>query len=211
MLEWIDIPQPDREASEVDAPEVPGLSRNPRVSGPFHQAWSKGGMQLARGEGLWYSAGKMYIVDTATGVDWVNRPGRGRGAVWELDLVTMELNAIFVSGDQLVGNNPDNITVSPRGGITLCEDGGNTNDNFGTGTRLLGINAQGDSFIFCKNNVDLTAAQISGADKKIAPGSYRESEFAGACWEPSGRVLFCNIQSPGITFAIWGPWGDGGV
>ncbi len=131
--------------------------------------------------------------------------------MWELDLATMKLKAIFVSGDQLVGNNPDNITVSPRGGIVLCEDGGNSIDSFGTGTRLLGINAQGDSFIFCKNNVDLTAAQISGADKKIAPGNYRESEFAGACWEPSGRVLFCNIQSPGITFAIWGPWGDVGV
>ena len=211
ILEWIDIPEPDREASEVVTPVLPGLSRNPRVSGPFHQAWSQGALQLARGEGLWYSQGKMYIVDTATGVDWTNRSGRGKGAVWELDLATMKLTAIFVSNDQLVGNNPDNITVSPRGGIILCEDGGSAIDSFGAGTRLLGINAQGDSFIFCKNNVDLTAVQISGADKRVAPGSYRESEFAGACWEPAGRVLFCNVQSPGITFAIWGPWGEDGV
>ena len=47
----------------------------------------------------------------------INRPGRGKGAVWELDLATMKLKAIFVSDNQLVGNNPDNITVSPRGGI----------------------------------------------------------------------------------------------
>ena len=76
---------------------------------------------------------------------------------------------------------------------------------------MLGITAQGDSFIFGKNNVDLSAAHINSANKNIAPGNYRESEFAGACWEPSGRVLFCNIQTPGITFAIWGPWGDVGV
>ena len=210
-LEWIDITDPDRNAGEVGAPQLRGVIGNVRGSGPFVQAWAAGALQLARGEGLWYSAGKMYLVDTATGVDGANRPGRGKGALWELDLATMKLKAIFVSDDQLVGNNPDNITVSPRGGIILCEDGESSVDAFGTGTRLLGINAQGDSFIFCKNNVDLGAAQISGADKKIAPGNYRESEFAGACWEPSGRVLFCNIQSPGITFAIWGPWGDIGV
>jgi len=211
VLEWIDIANPDRDAGELGAPQLRGFNANPRASGPFVQAWSAGALQFARGEGLWYSAGKMYIVDTATGVDGANRPGRGKGAVWELDLATMKLKAIFVSDDQLVGNNPDNIAVSPRGGILVCEDGGRTVDAIGSGTRLLGINAQGDSFILCKNHVDLTAAQISRVDKRIAPGDYRDSEFAGACWEPSGHVLFCNIQSPGITFAIWGPWGDAGV
>ncbi len=210
-LEWVDISDPDRDAAEVGAPPLRGFAVNPRGSGPFVQAWSSGALQLARAEGLWYSAGKIYIVDTATGVDGANRPGRGKGAVWELDLATMKLKAIFVSDDQLVGNNPDNITVSPRGGIIVCEDGGSSIDAFGSGTRLLGISAEGDSFIFCKNNIDLSAAQVSSIDKKIAPANYRDSEFAGACWEPSGRVLFCNVQSPGITFAIWGPWGRSGV
>ena len=210
-LEWIDVADPDRDAADVGAPQLHGFNANPRGSGPFVQAWSGGALQFARGEGLCYSAGRMYIVDTATGVDDFYRPGRGNGAVWELDLATMRLKAIFVTDDQRVGNNPDNITVSPRGGILVCEDGGNTVDTFGTGTRLLGINTQGDSFIFCKNNVDLIAAHISGAGKRVAPGNYRGSEFAGACWEPSGRVLFCNIQSPGITVAIWGPWGHAGL
>jgi uncharacterized protein len=210
-LEWIDIASPDQDASLVEGPQVPGFDVNPRASGPFVQAWAAGALQLARSEGIWYSAGKMYMVDTATGMDGTNRRGRGEGAVWELDLATMKLKAIFVSDDQLVGNNPDNITVSPRGGIIVCEDGGNSADPFGTGTRILGISAQGDSFIFCKNNISLSAAQITGADKSIAPGNYRGSEFAGACWEPSGRILFCNIQTPGITFAITGPWGVGGI
>jgi hypothetical protein len=34
------------------------------------------------------------------------------------------------------------------------------------------------------------------------------SEFAGATY---GRWLFVNIQSPGITFAITGPWGRGAL
>ena len=210
-LEWIDIAQPDQDAGPVGGPPLSGFITNPAGSGPFAQAWAAGGLQLARGEGLWYSAGKLYLVDTATGLDATNRPGRGHGAVWELDLATMKLKAIFVSDRQAVGNNPDNIVVSPRGGILLCEDGVGSVDAFGGGTRLFGINAQGDSFICCKNNVNLSGAQIAGADKRVDPGDYRESEFAGACWDPAGRVLFCNIQTPGITFAISGPWGDLGV
>ena len=210
-LEWIDIANPDQDAGLVGGPTLPGFTVNPLGSGPFVQAWAAGALQMARAEGIWYSAGKMYMVDTATGLDSTARPGRGEGAVWELDLATMKFKAIFVSGNQLVGNNPDNITVSPRGGIILCEDGGASVDPFGPGARLLGVNPDGDSFIYCKNNINLSAAQIASAGKTIAPNDYRSFEFAGACWEPSGRVLFCNIQTPGITFAISGPWGRGGV
>jgi uncharacterized protein len=34
---------------------------------------------------------------------------------------------------------------------------------------------------------------------------------AGAAGRPDGKWLFVNIQSPGITFAITGPWGSGGI
>jgi secreted PhoX family phosphatase len=43
----------------------------------------------------------------------------------------------------------------------------------------------------------------------IPAGTYVTQEFAGACYSPDGRWLFCNIQTPGITFAITGPWGRG--
>ncbi|HYF28562.1 MAG TPA: hypothetical protein VD931_22675, partial [Baekduia sp.] len=32
------------------------------------------------------------------------------------------------------------------------------------------------------------------------------SEFCGACFDPAGEVLFLNQQSPGVTYAIRGPW-----
>ena len=97
-LEWFDIANPDQDASAVGGPPLPGFDLSARGSGPFSQAWAAGGLQLARGEGLWCSGGKMYTVDTATGVDAINRSGRGNGALWELDLTTMKLKAIFVSG-----------------------------------------------------------------------------------------------------------------
>ena len=35
--------------------------------------------------------------------------------------------------------------------------------------------------------------------------------FAGACFSPDGSTLFANLQSPGITVAISGPFlGDTG-
>ena len=32
------------------------------------------------------------------------------------------------------------------------------------------------------------------------------SELAGATFSPDGQVLFVNIQHPGDTLAIYGPW-----
>jgi hypothetical protein len=206
-LEWIDIASPDQDAGPVGGPQLPGFDVNPRCSGPFVQAWAAGALQLARSEGIWYSAGKMYMVDTATGVDGTNRPGRGEGAVWELDLASMKLKAIFVSDNQLVGNNPDNITVTPRGGLLLCEDAaGGTNI---VGERLVGLTLNGNTFTFAQNNIVLTASQIAAAGKTVSPNDYRGQEFAGACYSPDGQWLFVNIQTPGITFAITGPWGNG--
>ncbi len=203
-LEWVDIPDPDADPQNAFIPDASGL-----VAGPFLQAWASGALRMSRGEGIWYFGGKLFIVDTSTGVDSGGRPGRGEGAVWQLDLASMRLRAIFVSTNPVAGNNPDNITVSPRGGILLCEDGGGVADDFGFGDRLMGVLPTGQSFIFAKNNVNLGPDDVSGAGKNIDPGDYRDNEFAGACFDPTGHTLFVNIQTPGITFAIWGPWARG--
>lgn len=166
---------------------------------------------MGRGEGIWYHGGRMFIVDTATGRDGSNRPGRGEGAVWVLDLESQEIAALFVSTNAVDANNPDNITVSPRGGVILCEDGGGVNDAYGFGDRMLGLAADGSSYVFCKNNTVLTAGDVAGAGKSVAPGDYRGREFGGACFDAAGDALFANMQSPGITYAIWGPWARGNL
>ena len=41
-----------------------------------------------------------------------------------------------------------------------------------------------------------------------------DTEFAGSCFSPDGRVMFFNVQGsqsqggtdPGRTYALWGPW-----
>lgn len=208
-LEWVDINGPD--ADPVVVTGQPGGVSFGFMAGPTFEALGKGCTRWSRGEGIWHAAGKMFVIDTSAGLDGSNRPGRGEGACWELNLATMRIRAIFVSGNQTAGNNPDNVTVSPRGGVVLCEDGGASTDAFGSGARLLGLDAGGQAYIFCKNNVNLSAAQIAAAGKSVSAGDRRSSEFCGACFDPTGRLLFVNMQTPGITFAITGPWAKGNL
>ena len=44
-----------------------------------------------------------------------------------------------------------------------------------------------------------------------AVAGFEGNEFAGACFAQRGQTLYVNIQTPGITFAIWGPWAKGAL
>lgn len=133
----------------------------------------------------------MYVVST-------NGGNVGQGQIWEYDPAAETLRLLFESPGSEVLNAPDNICVSPRGGLVLCEDGG--------GLEFVhGLTVDGTIFRFAKNDVVL-----SGQRNGIV-GDFRGSEFAGACYSPDGRWLFFNVQSPGITFAVTGPWGQGSL
>jgi secreted PhoX family phosphatase len=153
---------------------------------------------------MWYSEGKIYVMDTTGGL--INR-----GSIWELDLARQSLRCIYSSPNLVTGNMGDNLTVSPRHGILICEDASSaTTDEFDFGNRLMGVTLQGDAYIFAKNNVVLSAEQLNAAGKQASlADDHRDNEFAGACFDPTGRYLFVNIQTPGITFAITGPWTKG--
>ena len=45
-----------------------------------------------------------------------------------------------------------------------------------------------------------------GAIYKLARNAGSESEFAGATFSADGTTLFVNVQAPGVTYAITGPW-----
>jgi hypothetical protein len=198
QIEWVDIADPDMDP-DTDA----------ESSGPYLQARDAGAISLSRGEGIWYFEGMVYIVDTSAGRDDDGRAGYGDGAVWMLDPVAGSLRCIFASSNARMANNPDNITISPRGGIAMCEDGGGVEDDFGFGERIMGLQTSGDTFVFAKNNLVLTEQQIAAAGKNCEPGDYRGTELAGVCFDPEGEIMFVNMQIPGVTLAIWGPWERG--
>ena len=43
---------------------------------------------------------------------------------------------------------------------------------------------------------------------RIAANTHSRSELAGVCFSPDESTLFVNIQYPGTTLAITGPWDE---
>jgi len=169
---WVDIDNPDPANAETDSLAV------------FKQGMAAGGAIFTRLEGAWYGDGSIFFISTnggnaRLGQVWRYRP-RGHSGGY--------LSLLFESPGVDVLDSPDNICVTPGGGLILCEDGGGIQ-------YLRGLTQQGEIFNFALN---------------IVPG-FDDSEFAGATFSPDGETLFVNIQTPGITFAIWGPWEDGAL
>jgi hypothetical protein len=94
----------------------------------------------------------------------------------------------------------------------MCEDG---DQGDGNALSLLGLLPNGQSFEFARNNIVIAPG---GADARadeghdpvaIGTGDFSDNEFAGATFSSNGQWLFVNIQTPGATCAITGPWGRG--
>lgn len=165
---------------------------------------------FARPEGCFYDSGKIYFTCTSGGI-----ARQGQVFVYDprRETLTMVFNSTGAGTSNTECNMPDNLAVSPRGGIVLCEDGGNSIQ------RLRGLTQSGGTFIFAENRINLSAANIAQADAALGAGgqviatiparSYTNNEWAGACFFE--KWMFVNIQTPGITFAITGPWDNGAL
>jgi len=83
------------------------------------------------------------------------------------------------------------------------------------GRERAGVHARlsttGEIFPFAQNNVVLPPAFMASKGY-TGSADFTGSEWAGATFEPkNGRWLFANLQSPGVTFAITGPWTRGAL
>jgi len=174
-VEWVPIGEPDPPDAEASPDAV------------FAQGFREGAARVSRLEGCFFADDSVYFHST-------NGGDAHAGQVWRYLPREESLVLVFESPSREILDGPDNLTVSPRGGLLICEDGMGTN-------HLRGLTPDGQIFEFAQN-------------------IFNEREFAGACFSPDGRVLFVNIQgdldsfgpgNPGMTFAIWGPWEDGAL
>jgi secreted PhoX family phosphatase len=181
-VEWVDIERPHEPNGSC-----------------VSQGIVQGGSSLKRGEGCWYGNGVIYVCSTSGG-------RAGQGQIFAYDPRRETFSLVFESSSQSQLNNPDNIAWSPRGSLILCEDGGRRPQT------LHGLTLDGTIFPFCYNNLNFTAAGMGPVTRpsgRAFSGDQRGSEFAGATFH--NEWLFVNIQSPGITFAITGPWDNGSL
>lgn len=182
-VDWVDIAEPSRGHS-------PGTFDG---RGVFAQGFAAGGAQFTRGEGIVVNGDQLWFTCT-------NGGDAGRGQVFCLDLKTSLLTLIFEAKSQDQLDMPDNLIVSPKGALVICED-----NDLGRSQKLVGMNQDGRVFDFCESNVDLRGQNLPG----IAGKDYRWEEWAGACFSPDGQWLFANLYDPGFTVAITGPWQNG--
>lgn len=144
----------------------------------YKQGIAAGAATFARLEGCFYGNGVVYFTSTSGG-------DKELGQVWQYvpsGKDDGQLSLLLEPSDPSQLHMPDNICLAGRN-LIICED----NDNE---IHLRVLTPEGHVFNLAKN---------------IAAG-FERKELSGATFSPDGQTLFVNLQIPGMTFAIWGPW-----
>lgn len=165
--------------SWVDLHDIDGARDDLRERGA-----ADGAAMFARGEGLCMADGFLAFTCTIGGPARLGQvftytPSPYEGTSRESQSPG-QLTLVAESGRQSLLHNADNITAAPWGDLLVCED---TASHCG----VVGLRPDGTQYAICDN-------------------AYSSSELAGACFSPDGKTLFVNIQYPGMTLAITGPW-----
>lgn len=109
---------------------------------------------------------------------------KGDNRVWSYDPAANALTVLYDAAVSVNGllSGVDNVEVSDKGVIYVCEDGGDM--------QIVLVREDGSTF---------PVVQIDGNSG---------SELCGAAFDPSGRRLYFSDQrNPGRTIEVEGPWG----
>lgn len=163
----------------VDLDNVDPLEDDLRMRGA-----AAGAAMFARGEGLCAADGTLVFSCTIGGPARLGQifgytPSPHEGTVQEKESPG-QLRLITEASEKSLLRNCDNLTRAPWGDLIVCED---TAEHCG----LVGVRPDGSMYA-------------------LADNTYSVSELAGVCFAPDGETLFVNIQYPGTTVAITGPW-----
>jgi secreted PhoX family phosphatase len=184
-VEWVDIPDPE-------AGLVPAY---PNGDGVVSQGLAAGGSAFVALEGCAISEGRIYFTSKAGGRAMA-------GYVLEYHPAREKIWMVYQSPGHDYFSGPDNIVVSPRGSLLICEDRMTANTK---AQNVAGLTREGEFFHFCQINPRLSG-RFAGHH---LPSTALKSEWAGATFSHDGEWLFINIYDPGITLAVTGPWKDG--
>ncbi|MGO4957581.1 alkaline phosphatase PhoX [Luteococcus sp. Sow4_B9] len=176
-VKWVDGGE-DRQAQKSDLrKQFPGATVHPKIEGCWPDE-----------TGLWFTLSYVNAKEAAKyGIDedW------GMVVHYDFAKQTMTVKEFYEAGNAKGAvvpgdateqikqfHGPDNITVTPWGGVVITEDGDNP-------CSLISIGKNGGSREFARDIAD-------------------RGEWAGPCFNKSGNVLFASIQGD-CTYAITGP------
>ena len=149
-----------------------------------HRGSKLGAAMFARGEGLCVAGDRFVFACTIGGPASLGQIFEYRPSAYEGQSSEQEspgrLTLIAESTVDSILRNADNLTMAPWRDLIVCED---TSNHCG----LVGIRPDGSQY-------------------QLADNPYSKSELAGVCFSPDGQTLFVNIQYPGMTLAITGPF-----
>jgi secreted PhoX family phosphatase len=184
-VEWVDIPEPEKGFT-------PG---NRNADGVVRQGLAAGGSAFVALEGCVYSEGYVYFTSKVGGRAMA-------GCVFQYDPAAEKVWVVYESPGYDFFSGPDNLIVSPRGSLVICED---RLDLKKDGQHVVGLTREGELFSFCQVNSRLSD-DFGGHD---LADTFVTSEWAGACFSEDGEWMFLNVYKPGVTLAITGPWQEG--
>jgi secreted PhoX family phosphatase len=149
-----------------------------------HRAFAQGAMRFARCEGIWQTKDAIVIAATTGGPQqlgqlWRYRPSPAEGRPEEAN-APGSIELFVESHDKTVLKNCDNLCASASGELFVCEDGSGRDG--------------------------IVRVQNDGTVRRFAMNVLNDSELAGVVFSPDGSTLFVNIQDPGMTIAVTGPW-----
>jgi secreted PhoX family phosphatase len=195
-VSWVTIPVPD--------PNLEGGAMS-----CFAQGRAAGGAAFNRLEGIFRGEDGRSVFFISTSGGTARGPdGNGFGQLWHYlpaDAYLQEEDQLVLAFESPSGSvleAPDNLCLTPNGGVLFCEDDAvNDADTHGLApgltdiNRLVGLGPKGEPFTFAVNVLN-------------------DSEFAGGCFTSDGEILFVNLfggsaPGSGMTCAIWGPWERG--
>jgi secreted PhoX family phosphatase len=184
-VEWVDIPDP-----------TAGLATGyPNGNGVVSQGLAAGGSAFVALEGCSISEGRIHFTSKLGG------PAMA-GYILEYHPAREKIWMVYQSPGHDYFSGPDNLVVSPRGSLVICEDRLNAK----TAAQIVaGLTRQGEFFHFCQVNPDLDGKYVGHNLSRTA----LKSEWAGPTFSRDGDWLFINIYNPGVTLAVTGPWQEG--
>lgn len=177
-VRWIDIDQPDTVRDDLRA-----------------RGFARGAARFARGEGMWFGSNEFYLGCTNGGLSqrgqiFRYKPSPAEGTPAE-ETSPGQIELYLEPNNVGLLESCDNVTVAPWGHLFICEDDAAPTSDVVRDVRVnyvRGVTPAGKMYTIARNRYE------------------GNSELAGICFAPDHPTMFINIQSPGITFAVTGPW-----